>query len=1055
MKKSKMALMLLLGLSTCVVACNNSSSTSDNSSLTSNSESSFDNATSSLESSSSSDISSGAESISESSSSLSEEDELTTYKNKALSEIDYTFNELDKDDYSSVSWKIVLEYLSNGKIAIAHCDSISMVDSIKNETINNILSVTKIKDALINTPFRHKTGDYELDVSKDGIVSIYYNGWPGDWTYVGNTNYNNTSYDDLNHNLSTQNQYKMTLKNSGTSSMYFQLALSNDNNYKVDSSIITIEAGETKEIVLDLTQTVKYLYMFVDSCYVETYFPRHDKSGQLDILSYGFDYVDSDSIKYESNKATILPSEKIDLDTTYSYSIAKVKDYISISKIKVVLNIDFNGADASSCYWGGIAQCGSTTYDFSSAGYVDNVDIDNNNVNESTTQTFYIEPKDITSSSLLSIKLTYWGKTYDVIVQEVSFYYGTGFDTTTETINVNKTIYENGTSSVASIPYSSFEKKGTVNKILVNLTISNNQSYVGGTVYMGGVNYCSSNLANIGYLQDSGETTTGDLVIYPNESIDLTMDNGEFTITSWWAPASKIVVNSITLVTDVEIVPDSVTNVIAHASNSQVTLEWTASNGATSYDVYCNNQFVQNVKTNYAIIDELNNDVEYSFYVVSKNSAGSAKESNIVKCTPDSSAAYDITLDGLNSDLERQIGATNIKSMKEASIVSKNNNYRLKQAFAKMKNGTNTTVGFIGGSVTVGEVTSNKTSEGYPKGYAAYTADYIKNTFGVSNNVKYVNAAISGTGSEIGIVRVQKDLLDHNPDVIFIEFAVNNSTNSFDKESYESLVRKCLKQENNPAVILVFSGNDYSGHKVEEYMTQIGTYYNLPMFSMDKALKSVCSVDSNGNLTTSDSIFDNFIHDGTHPNDDGHKLYGKLLSNFLKEIDNDIIDEEYKMKDTPLISDKFDDLVMIDNTSSIVSNGSWEKTNTNANPFTFSHVDAFTNGWSKKESDSNDALTLQVDAKNFIVVYKCENPSVNHDAGVIIIKYTNVNDPSYSGTITWDLTKSYKSPNQTGWENPISILVFDKEEVGTYSIEITLENSQTNGTIYAMGYSNK
>ena len=67
---------------------------------------------------------------------------------------------------------------------------------------------------------------------------------------------------------------------------------------------------------------------------------------------------------------------------------------------------------------------------------------------------------------------------------------------------------------------------------------------------------------------------------------------------------------------------------------------------------------------------------------------------------------------------------------------------------------------------------------------------------------------------------------------MIIEFSVNDYTTDSQlvklyKEAYESLVRKILKQSNQPAVILLFLFNQSGA--VQSVHDDIGKHYSLPM----------------------------------------------------------------------------------------------------------------------------------------------------------------------------------------------------------------------------------
>lgn len=113
------------------------------------------------------------------------------------------------------------------------------------------------------------------------------------------------------------------------------------------------------------------------------------------------------------------------------------------------------------------------------------------------------------------------------------------------------------------------------------------------------------------------------------------------------------------------------------------------------------------------------------------------------------------------------------------------------------------TVGYIGGSITNGtgvadvadcwrEKTTAWLQETYPD--AAITA---------------INAAIGATGSYYGKNRIDFHLLDQKPDLVFIEFVVNDwiegSTFKESAENMETMVRKCLNSNPNMDIVFVYT----------------------------------------------------------------------------------------------------------------------------------------------------------------------------------------------------------------------------------------------------------
>ena len=76
---------------------------------------------------------------------------------------------------------------------------------------------------------------------------------------------------------------------------------------------------------------------------------------------------------------------------------------------------------------------------------------------------------------------------------------------------------------------------------------------------------------------------------------------------------------------------------------------------------------------------------------------------------------------------------------------------------------------------------------------------------------------------------------DQKPDVVIVEFAVNDAGDETNGICYESLVLKAMKGPGNPAVILLFSVfmDDYN---LQDNLSRVGKNYDLPMVSIKNAV---------------------------------------------------------------------------------------------------------------------------------------------------------------------------------------------------------------------------
>lgn len=207
--------------------------------------------------------------------------------------------------------------------------------------------------------------------------------------------------------------------------------------------------------------------------------------------------------------------------------------------------------------------------------------------------------------------------------------------------------------------------------------------------------------------------------------------------------------------------------------------------------------------------------------------------------------------------------------MYNRALLNEGNTSRLAAAMEKAKKGECITVATIGGSITQGTAASNQNSC-----YASRFFSWWQEKF-PECEVNTVNAGIGGTDSYLGVHRADEQLLSYDPDVVVIEFSVNDTDKTMNKYSYDSLVRKVLSAENEPAVILLFTTQE-DGTSLQDVHREIGAAYDLPMISYREAVYPEVAA---GTINWKDISPDNI-----HPNDIGHGIIGQLLSRYLDGV---------------------------------------------------------------------------------------------------------------------------------------------------------------------------
>jgi acyl-CoA thioesterase-1 len=137
-------------------------------------------------------------------------------------------------------------------------------------------------------------------------------------------------------------------------------------------------------------------------------------------------------------------------------------------------------------------------------------------------------------------------------------------------------------------------------------------------------------------------------------------------------------------------------------------------------------------------------------------------------------------------------------SFAEKSLYSMGNTARLKNTMLKARREESLVVGFIGGSITQGA----RATRG-DRTYVYHVAKWWKAHF-PDTEIKFINAGIGSTDSNIGAFRVYDHLLKYKPDFVVVEYAVNDSNTKEAAETLEGITRQVLKAPNNPAMLFLF-----------------------------------------------------------------------------------------------------------------------------------------------------------------------------------------------------------------------------------------------------------
>lgn len=203
-------------------------------------------------------------------------------------------------------------------------------------------------------------------------------------------------------------------------------------------------------------------------------------------------------------------------------------------------------------------------------------------------------------------------------------------------------------------------------------------------------------------------------------------------------------------------------------------------------------------------------------------------------------------------------------------VLNRGNAGRIARVMRKAARGERITVGFLGGSITQGCLSST------PKTcYAYLVCEWWRRKFPEAE-VAYVNAGIGGTTSQFGAARADSDLLAFDIDFTVVEFSVNDDNSAHFLETYEGLIRRIYGHPASPAVLIVNSVRYDDGSNAQEQHVKVGRAYGIPCVGMKPTIYEKVL---DGTFTSRD-----VTEDDLHPNDLGHALMAEVITDFLEDV---------------------------------------------------------------------------------------------------------------------------------------------------------------------------
>lgn len=206
---------------------------------------------------------------------------------------------------------------------------------------------------------------------------------------------------------------------------------------------------------------------------------------------------------------------------------------------------------------------------------------------------------------------------------------------------------------------------------------------------------------------------------------------------------------------------------------------------------------------------------------------------------------------------------------------------------AKIDAGESVKVAYLGGSITAAP------------GWRVKSREWLQNKY-PGAKFEEIHAAIGGTGSDLGVFRLGRDVIRHQPDLLFVEFAVNDGGAQPVRihKAMEGIIRQTWTADPKTDICYVYTltermlGDLQSGRmpRAASAMEELADRYEIPSIHfgvevarLEKAGKLIFKAPKPKDFSAKPMVFSS---DGVHPHvQTGHQLYVEAIARSWPKIE--------------------------------------------------------------------------------------------------------------------------------------------------------------------------
>jgi len=231
------------------------------------------------------------------------------------------------------------------------------------------------------------------------------------------------------------------------------------------------------------------------------------------------------------------------------------------------------------------------------------------------------------------------------------------------------------------------------------------------------------------------------------------------------------------------------------------------------------------------------------------------------------------------------------------SLKDKEHSGALSNTYKKLNSQKEVNVVYFGGSVTYGYGSEDANQKG---SWRVRVGEWLASTF-PKVKINNINRAIGDTGTNLGLFRLTRDVISQKPDLLFIEFSINDYYEGLDYISsstqFETIIRNVKEAlpECDIVTILVTdrteapaahtikletgklkAGELHIQAKAHEYISK---KYNISSIHVGRALADEIFASGGGEFKN--EVWSEYVKDGVHPRNKGYEIYFNVIKEFL------------------------------------------------------------------------------------------------------------------------------------------------------------------------------